>query len=83
MAASLAFFIGILIAFVVGLLSSRKTSQEASKVTSLTNKINGEKKSAIITEADADQKMKEYQDALNKYDPNFYNDDGSGGKPSA
>ena len=82
MAASLAFFIGIIIAFVIGLFASRKTSQEASKVITLTQKINAEKKSGIITQADADQKVKEYQNALSKYDPDFANDDRDG-KPSA
>ena len=82
MTQSLIFFLGIVLAFVIGLFSSRKTSKEAAQVLDLTSKINENKTKAAAVQAAADAKVKEYQDALKAYDPNFGNDD-DGGKPSA
>ena len=83
MMASLLLFIGLVIAFFGGLLFSKKTSGEASKVLDLTAKIQDNQKKSIITQADADKKVQEYQDALKKLDPNFHNDDDGGNKPAS
>lgn len=75
--------LGLMIAFVVGLFSSRKTSQQDAKVLDLTSKINDNKQKAAQAQELADKAVKEYQDALKKYDPDFHSDDDGSGKPSA
>lgn len=75
-------FIGLLIAFLVGFFINRKNSQTDAQIIDLTSKIKDNKAKAASKQADADQKTKEYLDALKKYDPNFHDDD-NGGKPSA
>lgn len=75
--------LGILIAFLVGLFSSRKTAREDAKILDLTGKINDNKQKSAQAQELADKAVKEYQDALKKYDPNFHSDDDGGGKPSA
>lgn len=77
------FFIGIIIAFIVGLFFSRKTNQEAASVLDLTDKIKQKQAADAKAQAAADQAVKEYQDALKKYDPEFGNDDDDGGKPAS
>jgi hypothetical protein len=74
---------GIVIAFLVGLFSSRKTAREDAKIIDLTGKINDNKQKSVQAQADADKAVKEYQNALKQYDPNFHSDDDGGGKPSA
>ncbi len=74
---------GIFIAFLVGLFSSRKTAREDAKIIDLTGKIKDNKQKSVQAQADADKAVKEYQDALKQYDPNFHSDDDGGGKPSA
>jgi hypothetical protein len=74
--------IGLAVAFLVGLFSSRKTAKEDAKILDLTGKINDNKQKSAQAQADADKAVKEYQDALKQYDPNFHSDD-DGGKPSA
>lgn len=73
---------GLVTAFLVGLFTSKKQNQEDAKVIDLTSKIKQNKEIAAKQQEDADQKTKEYLDALKKYDPNFHDDDGDG-KPSA
>ena len=75
--------LGIIIAFIVGLFSSRKTAQQDAKIIDLTGKINDNKQKSVQAQKAADQAVKEYQDALKQYDPNFHSDDDGGGKPSA
>ena len=81
---TLILLIGIIVAFIVGLFTSKKTSEADAKVLDLTGKIDQNKKRLQQAQDLADKASKEYQDALSKYDPNFYdpNDDGDG-KPSA
>jgi hypothetical protein len=74
--------LGIIIAFVVGLFSSRKTAREDAKIIDLTGKIKDNQAKSAQAQALADKAVKEYQDALKQYDPDFHNDDGDG-KPSA
>jgi len=73
----------ILIAFLIGMFTSRKTSQEAGKVLDLSQKIKDNQAKSAIAQARVDAAMKEYQDALKKYDPNFHSDDDDGGKPTS
>lgn len=75
--------VGILVAFLVGLFSSKTQSREDAKIIDLTTKIKGNEKTAATDQADADTKVKEYTDALKQYDPDFHSDDDNGGKPSA
>lgn len=75
--------IGIFIAFLIGLFSSRKTSREDAKVIDLTGKIRDNQKLSAQAQKTADDAVKEYQDELKKYDPNFHSDDDGSGKPSA
>lgn len=77
------FVLGIFIAFLIGLFSSRKTAREDAKILDLTGKIKDNKQKSAQAQADADKAVKEYQDALKVYDPNFHSDDDGGGKPSA
>lgn len=82
MTQTLILFAGIIISFLIGLFTSRKTSSKDAKVIDLTGKINANKALADKAQKDADAKVKEYQDALKAYDPTFHDDDGDG-KPSA
>lgn len=70
--------LGLVVAFIIGLFSSRKTTQEDGKVLDLTSKINDNKQKSVQAQALADKAVKEYEDAKKKYDPNFDDD-----KPSA
>jgi hypothetical protein len=79
---TLILLIGIVIAFFVGLFSSRKTAREDAKIIDLTGKIKDNKQKSAQEQEIADKAVKEYQDALKAYDPSFHNDDGDG-KPSA
>jgi hypothetical protein len=80
---TVAAIIGLAIAFLVGLFSSRAGKRDEMKVIDLTGKIKLNQDAADKQQADADAKVKEYQDALKEYDPNFHNDDDGGGKPSS
>jgi hypothetical protein len=73
--------IGLAVAFLVGLFSSRKTATEDAKILDLTGKIKDNQQKSAQAQANADKAVKEYQDALKQYDPNFNSDD-DGGKPS-
>lgn len=83
MAQSFYFFIGLVIAFIVGIFFSKKTNQEAATVLDLSNKIKQKQNADAQAKAAADKAVQEYQDALKKYDPQFHDDDDSDGKPSA
>lgn len=80
---SIVLFFGLILAFSIGLLFSRKTSQEAATVLDLTNKIKDKQAADAQAKAAADKAVQEYQDALKAYDPNFHGDDDGSGKPSA
>lgn len=69
---------GLIIAFVVGLFISKKGAQQDAKVIDLTAKIKENQDAATKQQVDADQKVKDYEDARAKLDT----DDGDG-KPSA
>lgn len=73
---------GLLIAFLVGLFTSKKEARTDAKIIDLTGKIKTNQDAAAKAQADADAKVKEYQDALKTYDPDFHNNDDDG-KPSA
>ena len=73
--------LGLLAAFLVGLFSSKKQQRTDAKVLDLTAKITQNQNLATKEQADADAKVKEYQDALKAYDPDFHNTD-SDGKPN-
>lgn len=64
--------------FLLGVFFSRKTQKDDGKVLDLTQKINENKQKAAVAQSDADKKVKEYQDALKAYDPDFHSDDGDG-----
>jgi len=74
--------IGIIL-FLLGMFVSRKTQSNNAKVLDLTQKINDNKQKAAAAQSDADKKVKEYEDALKAYDPQFGSDDDSGPKGSA
>lgn len=80
---TLILLLGLLVAFLIGLFSSKKQQRTEAKIIDLTTKIKQNQTAASQAQADADQKAKEYQDALKQYDPDFHNDDGGDGKPSA
>ena len=82
---SIAIFFGLALAFLIGMFSSRKTSQEQGKVLDLSQKIKDNQDKSKAAQKTADQAVQEYQDALKKYDPKFYTDGGDDGdgKPSA
>ena len=80
---SIVLFFGLILAFSIGLLFSRKTSQEAATVLDLTNKIKEKQAADAQAKAAADKAVQEYQDALSKLDPSFHNDDDNGGKPAS
>jgi len=82
MTQQLIFIGGILIAFLFGLFASRKTSSTDAKIIDLTGKIKDNQTKADAAQKDADQKVKEYQNALKAYDPTFHDDD-DGGKPAS
>ena len=71
--------IGIIFAFLVGLFTSKNTSRDQTKVIDLQAKIKENQDKLIPQEKSADEKTKEYLDALKKYDPDFHSDDDSGG----
>lgn len=75
--------LGIVVAFLIGLFSSRKTAREDAKIIDLTGRIKDNMQKSVETQAAADKAVKEYQDALKKYDPDFHSDDDGDGKPSA
>lgn len=66
----------------IGFFSSRRTAKQDAEVLDLTVKIKQNQTKAGEAQKNADQKTKEYLDALKAYDPNFHSDD-DGGKPSA
>jgi len=74
---------GLLIAFLVGLFTSKKETRTDAKIIDLTTKIKGNQADAAKAQADADSKIKEYNEALQKLDPDFHNNDDSGGKPAS
>jgi cell division protein FtsX len=74
--------VGILLGFLVALLKSVSTSKKSdATILDLTNKIQDKKNVEAIKAANSDAALKEYQNALKAYDPNFHSDDGSN-KPS-
>jgi hypothetical protein len=75
--------LGIFVAFLVGLFSSRKTAREDAKILDLTGKIKDNKQKSTQAQELADKSVKEYQDALKQYDPKFGSDDEGGPKGSA
>jgi len=70
---------GIVIAYLVGLFFSKKSAQNDAKVIDLEAKIKQNTDKLITQEKSADEKTKEYLDALKKYDPDFHSDDDTGG----
>lgn len=80
---TLLFVLGIFIAFLVGIFSSRKTASQDAKILDLTGKIKDNQQKSAQAQKTADDAVKEYQDALKTYDPNFHSDDDGDGKPSA
>jgi len=75
----------LIVAFIAGIFYNRRGNQQSAQVIDLSSKIKETEDQAATEQTTADQKVKEYQDALKQYDPDFYNDDGDsgGGKPSA
>ena len=73
---------GLFLAFIVGLFTSKKETRTDAKILDLTTKIKGNQDAAAKAQADADQKIKEYNEALQKLDPDFHNNDDDG-KPSS
>lgn len=79
MSGSLWTFIGVIIAFLVGLFFTRKGSQQDAEVADLTAKIKENTDKLKDQQKDADEKTRDYLDALKKYDPTgFHDDDDSG-----
>lgn len=75
--------IGALVLLLIGFFSSRKTAKEDAQVIDLTVKIGENKDKAAAAQKDADEKIKEYNEALKQLDPNFHNDDGDPSKPAS
>lgn len=71
--------VALIFAFIVGLLLSRRSAQRDAKILDLNAKIKEKKDEAAARQADADRKVKEYEESLKKYDPDFNGDDDSGG----
>jgi len=67
---SLILVVGIIIAFLVGLFTSRKTSSTDAKILDLTGKIKDNQARSAQAQALADKAVKEYEDAKKKYDDN-------------
>lgn len=80
---TLLLILGLFIAFLVGIFSSRKTSTRDATILDLTGKIKDNQQKSVQAQKTADDAVKEYQDALKVYDPNFHSDDDGDGKPSA
>ena len=60
-----------------------ENQSKAASVLDLTNKIKQKQAADAQAKAAADKAVQEYQDALKEFDPDFHNDDGGDGKPSA
>lgn len=71
--------IGIIAAYLVGLFFSKRNAAQDTKVLDLEAKIKSNTDKLKDQEKSADEKTKEYLDALNKYDPNFHSDDDTDG----
>lgn len=71
--------IGIVAAYLVGLFFSKRNSAQDAKVIDLEAKIKQNTDKLKDEEKSADEKTKEYLDALKAYDPNFNDDDDSSG----
>jgi organic radical activating enzyme len=81
---SIAIFFGLALAFIIGMLSSRKTSQDAATVLDLSQKIKDNQAKNAAAQKTANEAVEDYQNELKKYDPKFYTDGDDGdGKPSA
>ncbi len=74
--------IGAIVLLLIGFFSSKKSAQEDAKVIDLTIKIGANKEKANAAQKDADEKIKEYNEALKQLDPDFHNDDGDPKKSS-
>lgn len=85
MTQSLLLFGAIVLAFLIGIFSSKKTAREDAKVIDLTARIKDNIAKAQGAQKTADEQVRDYEDALKKYDSNFYTDgdDDGDGKPSA
>ena len=71
--------IGIIVAYIIGLFFSKRNSAQDAKVLDLEVKIKQNTDKLKEQEKSADEKTKEYLDALKKYDPDFHSDDDSSG----
>lgn len=75
--------ISLFAGFLYMIFYSKKAGQENADIVKLKSKIEDEKAQQTETQKTADEKTKEYQDALKIYDPNFHSDDTGDGKPGA
>ena len=71
--------IGLIIAFIAGLIFNRRGVQQDAKVLDLTAKIKENQDIADKKKIYADQKVKEYEESLKQYDPSFNSDDDTDG----
>lgn len=71
--------IGIIAAYLVGLFFSKRNAAQDAKVIDLEAKIKSNMDKLPEQEKSADEKTKEYIDALKAYDPTFNDDDDSSG----
>jgi hypothetical protein len=71
--------LGIIAAFLFGLFSSKRISKDQAKVIDLQSKIEENQDKLVVQEKSADEKLKEYNEALKAYDPTFHDDDDSSG----
>lgn len=71
--------IGFIIAFIIGFFFNKKAERQDAKVLDLMAKIKENQDIADKKKAYADQKVKEYEEALKKYDPGFHSDDDTDG----
>ncbi len=78
---TLVLVIGLIAGFLISLFRSRSTSAKADATElNLASVTKMEKLKLVLTEKEANDKVKTYQDALKKYDPNF---NGDGNKPAS
>ena len=71
--------IGLIIAFIAGLIFNRRGARQDAKVLDLTAKLKENQDIADKKKVYADQKVKEYEESLKKYDPKFNSDDDTDG----
>lgn len=61
--------VGLIVAFLIGIFFSKKTSQTDAQVIDLTNKVAQKQKEVDDKQAAADKAIKDYENSLKDYKP--------------